>query len=203
MMKNVVILLLTLMMMATTMKAETSSSPTTAPATAPARKKILVAYFSHSGNTREIANQIKELADADIFEIVPVEPYPRNYNAVVDQAKKELAADYRPALKGKLPDMESYEVIFVGSPNWWSTIAPPVMTFLSSYDLKGKTLVPFITHEGSRMGKSVQDVKRLSPGATVLDGQSFWGSQVKSARDDVRKWLRDIKLLKEDKQNER
>lgn len=159
-------------------------------------KKILIAYFSHSGNTREIALQIQEVTGGDVFEIVPVDPYPTDYNAVVDQAKKELRVDYRPPLKAKVHNMESYDVVFVGSPNWWSTIAPPVMTFLSSYNLSGKTIVPFITHEGSRMGKSVQDVKRLSPGAKVLDGQSFRGHDVKDARNDVRKWVGDMNLLK-------
>lgn len=159
-------------------------------------KKMLVAYFSHSGNTREIARQIQKATGADAFEIVPVDPYPTNYNAVVERAKQELRADYRPVLKSNGPDLNTYKVIFVGSPNWWSTIAPPVMTFLAAHDLSGKTIVPFITHEGSRLGKSVQDVKRLSPGATVLDGWSFWGRNVKNAHEDVRRWLRDINLLK-------
>jgi flavodoxin len=162
----------------------------------PTDKKILVVCFSHSGNTREIARQIQEATGADAFEIVPVDPYPTDYDAVVEQAKKELHANYRPTLKSTGPDLQSYNVIFVGSPNWWSTIAPPVMTYLEAHALSGKTVVPFITHEGSRLGKSVQDVKKLSPGATVHAGQSFWGSSGKSAREDVRKWLRDLKLLK-------
>jgi flavodoxin len=170
------------------------SATQTQPSQAP--KKILVAFFSHSGNTREIARQIQEATGADAFEIAPVDPYPTDYDAVVDQAKKELNANHRPALKSTGPDLPTYDVIFVGSPNWWSTVAPPVLTFLAAHDLSGKTLVPFITHEGSRQGKSVQDVKRLSPGATVLAGQSFWGSNVKKARDDVRRWLRDLDLLK-------
>jgi flavodoxin len=93
--------------------------------------------------------------------------------------------------------MDSYDVVFVGSPNWWSTVAPPVMTFLSSFNPSGKTIVPFITNEGSRMGTSVQDLKRLCPGATVLGGQSFLGHDVKDARNDVRKWLRAMNLLKQ------
>jgi flavodoxin len=158
--------------------------------------KILVTYFSHSGNTREIALQIKEATGADVFEIVPVHPYPTNYNAVVAQAEQELKADYRPKLKSAVSNIASYDVIFVGSPNWWSAIAPLVMTFLSSHDFSGKTIVPFITHEGSGLGRSVRDVKRLAPGATVLEGQSFRGHDVKDAQNDVLKWLREIKLLK-------
>ena len=124
-------------------------------------KKILVVYFSHSGNTREIARQVQEATGADVFEIVPVDPYPTDYDAVVDQAKHELRTEYRPILKSNGPDLKAFDAIFVGSPNWWSTIAPPVMTWLSAHDLSGKTIVPFITHEGSRQAKSVQDVKRL------------------------------------------
>ena len=158
-------------------------------------KKILVVYFSHSGNTREIARQIQEATGADVFEIVPVDPYPTDYDAVVDQAKHELRTEYRPILKSNGPELKAFDAIFVGSPNWWSTIAPPVMTWLSAHDLSGKTIVPFITHEGSRQAKSVQDVKRLSPGATLLDGRAFWGSDVNNSREDIQRWLREIKLL--------
>lgn len=159
-------------------------------------RKILIVYFSHSGNTREIARQIQEASGADVFEIVPVTAYPTDYDAVVAQAKKELAENARPAIGSKGPDLAAYDTIFVGSPNWWGTIAPPVMTYLEAHDFKGKTVIPFITHEGSRMGKSVQDVKRLCPGATVLSGQPFRGSGVKDANADVRRWLNDLKLLK-------
>jgi flavodoxin len=159
-------------------------------------KKRLVAYFSHSGNTREIARQIQEATGADAFEIVPVDPYPTDYNAVVAQAKQELRKDDRPVLKSNGPDLRTYDLIFLGSPNWWGTIVPPVKTFLSAHDLSGKTIVPFITHDGSGLEKSVQDVESLSPGATVLEGRPFWGRDATSARDDVRTWLRDIDLLK-------
>lgn len=161
----------------------------------PMNKRILVAYFSHSGNTRELARFIQNATGADGFEIVPVDPYPTDYDAVVEQAKQELAANFRPALKSAGPEVKSCDVIFVGSPNWWSTIAPPVMTYLQAHDLSGKTIVPFITHEGSRMGRSVQDVRKLSPGATVLDGRPFRGREVKTAGEDVGRWLRDLKLL--------
>jgi flavodoxin len=177
------------MMRVTTLNTETQMPPT--------KNKILVAYFSHTGNTREIALQIQEATGGGIFEIVPVDSYPTDYDAVVEQAKQELKAEYRPALKAKAPNMDSYDVVFVGSPNWWSTVAPPVMTFLSSFNPSGKTIVPFITNEGSRMGTSVQDLKRLCPGATVLGGQSFLGHDVKDARNDVRKWLRAMNLLKQ------
>ena len=103
--------------------------------------KVLVAYFSHSGNTREVARQISEATGGDLFEIVPATPYPTEYRAVVDQGKKEIEAGVRPALKNPVGDLSQYDVIFVGSPCWWATIAPPVATFLTSCDLAGKTVV--------------------------------------------------------------
>ena len=92
--------------------------------------KVLVAYFSHSGNTREVARQISEATGGDLFEIVPATPYPTEYRAVVDQGKKEIEAGVRPALKNPVGDLSQYDVIFVGSPCWWATIAPPVATLL-------------------------------------------------------------------------
>jgi flavodoxin len=115
-------------------------------------KKILVAYFSHSGNTREIANQIHKSADGDIFEIQSVNPYPHDYDAVVEQAKQELKSGHKPALKTKMENIKSYDLGFIGYPIWWGTFPAPVKTFLSEYDFSGKTIVPFCTHEGSGLG---------------------------------------------------
>lgn len=155
-------------------------------------KKILVAFFSHSGNTRVIAEQIKALTGADIFEIKPVKDYPTEYNAVVDQAKKEINANFKPELKTKVKNFDSYDVVFVGSPNWWGTIAPPVSTFLSTNNFEGKTIAPFITHEGSRMGRSVSDIRKLCPKAKILEGLAVRGSSVKTAKNEVSEWLRKI-----------
>lgn len=123
-------------------------------------KKILVVYFSWSptGNTRNMAEQIKETTGADIFEIVPVKAYPTDYTKCTEVAKEEINRNYKPAIKGKVANFEDYDIIFIGSPNWWSTIAPPVATFLTTYNLKGKTILPFMTHEGTRMGHSVKDI---------------------------------------------
>lgn len=162
---------------------------------APAAKKILVVYFSHSGNTREIANQIKAATGADIFEIQAVKAYPEDYQTVVDQAKEEIHSNYKPELKAKVKNMESYEVIFVGSPNWWSTIAPPVAKFLSEYDLSGKTIVPFITHGGGGKAKTVDDITALCPKSTVLDALVVSGNTVKTSQDKVSEWLRGLKII--------
>lgn len=159
-------------------------------------KKVLVAYFSHSGNTREAARQIGEATGGELFEIVPATPYPTEYKAVVDQAKKEVNDGFRPDLKTRVEDMSQYDVIFVGSPCWWYTIAPPVTAFLASYDLAGKTVVPFMTHEGSRMGHSEEDIRKLCPQSTVPAGLPIRGGAVKNAQEAVNKWVRGLGLTK-------
>ena len=167
-----------------------------AAATGTDRKKVLIIYYSRSGNTREIANQIHERVGGDIIELQTVEPYPDEYDAVTKQAKQELNSDYKPALKTKVEKIGSYDVIFVGSPIWWGTIAAPVKTFLSKYDLSGKTIVPFITHGGSGLGRSVADISKLCPKSSVLDGLAVWGRDAKTAPGEVAEWLRRIGMKK-------
>lgn len=169
-------------------EAQTSSSAGT--------KKILVAYFSHSGNTKAVAEQICKATGGDIFRIEPVTAYPEEYNKLVDQAKKEVESSYKPAIKGKAPNIGTYDIIFVGSPSWWSTIAPPVATFLSGSNLTGKTIIPFITHEGSRMGRSAADIKKLCPGSTVLEGLPIRGSHATDSQNEIKQWLQSIKIIK-------
>ena len=152
-------------------------------------KKILVAYFSHSGNTRENANRIHKSVGGGIFEIKSVKPYPNDYDAVVKQAKQELDSGYKPALKTKIENIQSYDLVFIGYPNWWGTIPAPVRTLLSEYDFSGKTIVPFCTHEGSRLGQSVTDIKEICPQSTILDGLAVRGSNVKKAGNEVSNWL--------------
>lgn len=153
------------------------------------KTKILIIYYSRSGNTREIANQIHERVGGDIVEIQTVEPYPDDYNAVTKQAQQELNSGYKPPLKTKVENIRSYDVIFVGSPSWWSTIASPVRTFLSEHDLSGKTMVPFITHEGSGLGRSVTDIMTICPNSTILDGLAIRGRNAKTAQREVSEWL--------------
>ena len=140
-----------------------------------ATKKNLVVYFSHSGNTREVANQIQKNIGGDIFEIQSEVPYSDDYDTVVAQAKKEIENNHNPALKSKVKNIESYDTIFIGSPCWWSTVAPPVKTFLLEYDLSGKTIVPFMTHEGSGLGKSVDDISKMCSKSNVLEGLAVRG----------------------------
>lgn len=157
-------------------------------------KKMLVAYFSHTGNTRAVAQYIKDATGADVFEIVPSNPYPASYGDVLARGRQELKDNVMPELKTAVPDLAPYGVIFVGSPNWFNTVVPPVMTFLSGRDFTGKTIVPFMTHGGGGQGKSVEDVKSLAPGATLLEGRAFRADAVAAAGDDVRTWLRGLGL---------
>lgn len=158
-------------------------------------KKILIAYFSRTGNTREIANQIHRSVGGDIFEIQPVKPYPDDYDACVKQARQELDSGYKPELKTRVQNIESYALVFIGYPDWWGTIPAPVRVFLTEYDFSGKKIVPFCTHEGSRLGRSVADISRICPKLTLLDGLAIRGSTVKTAQSKVSEWLRQIGIL--------
>ena len=159
-------------------------------------KKILVVYFSHSGNTYEIANQIHSIMGGDIFEIQAVNPYPKDYNSVVNQAKQELNSDYNPELKTKVENIKSYDLIFLGYPIWWGTFPAPVKTFLSESDLSGKTIVPFCTHEGSGLGHSVSDISKFCPKAVILSGLAVRGSSAKTAEKEISQWLLRIGITK-------
>ncbi len=160
-------------------------------------KKVLIAYYSlRNGNTRAIAEEIQKNVGGKMFRIETVQNYPAQYRAVTEQAKKELESGYRPKLKNTVPDFEQYDVIYLGSPNWWGTIAPAVFTLLESYNFSGKKIIPFITHEGSRMGKSSTDIKKLVPKATVLEGLPVRGGDVKNAGVDVKTWLKKVGQLK-------
>jgi flavodoxin len=159
-------------------------------------KKILVAYFSYSGNTCEIADQIHKNAGGDIFEIQSVKPYPDDYDAVVQQARQELKSGHKPALKTKVENIKPYDLVFIGYPNWCGTIPAPVRVFLSEYDFSGKTIAPFCTHEGSCLGRSAADISKLCPQSTLLDGIAIRGSDVKTAQNEVSEWLQKNKITK-------
>ena len=159
-------------------------------------KQMLIIYYSRTGNTREIANQIHERVGSKIIELQTVKSYPEDYEAVKKQAMQELNSGFKPALKTKVKKIGSYDVIFVGTPIWWGTIAAPVKSFLSQYDLSGKTIVPFITHAGSGLGRSVTDISKLCAKSTVLDGIAIYGSGVKTAQNEVSEWLHKIKMAK-------
>ena len=144
--------------------------------------KCLIAYFSRSGNnyvsgtivnlpvgnTEVIATMIQEITKGDLFHIEAVSAYPVDYTETTKVAQQELRTNARPKLTRNLESMPSYDVIFLGYPNWYGTMPMPVFTFLEEYNFSGKTIAPFCTHEGSGLGRSVADIKKMCPQSTVL-----------------------------------
>jgi len=171
--------------------------------------KILVAYFSRAGNnyvgssivdlpvgnTEIVARMIAQLTGGNLFKIDPVKKYSTDYTICTEEAKKELDANARPQLAEYLDSITAYDTIILGFPNYWSTMPMPVWTFLDKYDFSGKTILPLCTHEGSGMGRSESDLKKLCPGATVLNGLAIRGSAVKTAQAEVTGWLQKAGLL--------
>jgi flavodoxin len=132
--------------------------------------KILIAYFSWSGNAKALAGQIAETIDGDLFEIKTVNAYPDTYNACIAVAKEEQNRNDRPALQGSVANMAQYGTVFLCYPNWWGTLPMGVFTFLEAYDFSGKTIYPLVTHGGSRFGRSLDDIKKLCPRAIIGEG---------------------------------
>lgn len=159
--------------------------------------KVLILYFSHSGHTRQLAEQIHERVGGDMVELKTVSPYPQDYNAVVDVARQEQQSNARPQISTQLENLDAYDTVFIGFPNWWGTLPMPFFTLLERYNLGDKNVIPFCTHEGSRFGRSESDLKRLCPQARMLKGFEARGSRVSSARKDVDEWLRGIDMLAE------
>lgn len=169
-------------------------------------KKGLIAYYSRKGynywgskivnlevgKTEVVAKQIQELTGSDLFEIRTVKTYPLDYEATTEVARQELHDYFRPTLAELLDDVSEYDVIYLGYPNWWGTMPMVVWTFLESYDFAGKTIVPFCTHEGSGMGSSERDIKRLCPKAIVEKGLVIRGSSALGAKDVVKKWILNV-----------
>ncbi len=160
-------------------------------------QNILIIYFSHSGNTRTIAEQIHSRIGGDIVELKTVQPYPDDYNTTVDLAQKEKKEHARPAITTELPDLAKYDTVFLGFPSWWGTIPMAYYTLLEKYDLGNKIVIPFVTHGGSAFGSSLSDLKRLCPRARFKEGLAVRGSRVHSAQKDVDKWLSKLGLASE------
>lgn len=135
--------------------------------------KTLVAYFTLTGNTEKAAKIVAEETNADLYKIELVTPYPSEYKEQTELAKKELAEGILPPIKPWPENIAEYDVVFIGSPVWWGTMSTPVHTFLSSGVLKGKTVIPFVTHGGGGADKSFSDTERLCKDCKVItDGWS-------------------------------
>ena len=146
------------------------------------------------GNMQYLAEFVAEETGGDLFQIVTEKEYLVAYRDTTDLAKEEQNNDERPALSSHVEDMDQYDVIFLGYPNWWGTLPQAVMTFLEEYDFNGKTIVPFCSHGGSRLGRGPQDIAALCPGAELLDGLAVRDSAVSGAQADVQEWLESLKL---------
>ena len=167
--------------------------------------KILIVYYSWSSNTRAMANEIKSIVGGDIFEIKPVKPYPTEYKKCTEQAKDEINKKFRPKIVGEVKDFQKYDVIFIGSPNWWGTIAPPVGTFLTDYNFSGKKVIPFCTHGGGGEQDVFTDMKKMLPNSDVLQGLEVYckyekglpvmGGSSYNSENAVEKWIKELNIL--------
>jgi flavodoxin len=164
--------------------------------------KILVAYFSWSGNARALAGQVARETGGDLFEIKTVKAYPEVYNECTAVAKQEQNDNARPALSGSVANMAQYGTVFLCYPNWWGTLPMGVFTFLEAYDFSGKTMYPLVTHGGSRFGRSLDDIKKICPRAIIGEGLSISafdtnpndGTRVTTPNRDVTSWLRRLDM---------
>ena len=154
-----------------------------------AGNKTLVLFFSHSSNTRKLAAMIHDRVGGEMVELKTVNAYTQEYDALTKFAKKEQQANARPSLATELPNLGEYGTVFLGYPNWWGTMPMALFTLLDNYDFSGKTIIPFCTHGGSRLGRSVDDIKKLCPRAKVLKGFSAFGNRVDGVGNDVDAWL--------------
>jgi flavodoxin len=156
---------------------------------------ILIAYYSHSGNTGKVAALIQKQVGGTLFPIEPETAYPTDYAQVVELSKKEIPAGHKPPLKTKAPDLAGFDTIFVGSPNWLNTVAPPVATFLTENDLSGKKVVPFATYGGGGLGKIAEDIAKLCPKSTVLESIALSGKDAAGGETAIAEWLKKIGLV--------
>ncbi|MBE5040643.1 flavodoxin [Ructibacterium gallinarum] len=165
--------------------------------------KALIAFYSRAdenyvngmiktlpiGNTEIAAGIIQALTDADLFKIEQLKPYSKDYNECIAQAQADQQRNARPELKKYPKNLDGYEVIYLGYPNYWSTMPMAVFTFLEHFDFSGKIIKPFCTHEGSGLGSSMNDIKKLCPTAKVKNGFAIRGGNAEQVKKDIEKWI--------------
>ena len=165
--------------------------------------KVLIAFFSHAGenygvgnikvgNTKLVADEIQRVTGGDEFEIVAEKSYDMPYDALTKLAKEEAEKDEKPAFKGEVKNIGQYDTIFIGGPIWWGTYPQVMFSFFDKYNLNGKTVIPFSTHEGSGLGNVVSDLKRLYPDASFKTPFSIYGHECQKDLGKVDKWLKGL-----------
>jgi flavodoxin len=157
-------------------------------------QKILIALFSHTGNTRELARQIQEKTGGDMFEIIPVTPYSGDNDEAHAQARRDQNDRARPPLKTRVVDMAQYDTIFLGFPVWLGSIPAPMATFLEEYNFSGKQIIPFRSYGNHDSGQSDPAIKTLCPRSTVLEALSVKRDNVRSSVNTISAWLRKIRI---------
>ena len=159
------------------------------------QQKVLIAYYTRTGNTEKFANQIKNLVGGDLFRIEEVNEYPPSYQDVLKVSKVEIDDQIKPPIKSMVENIDEYDIIFVGTPNWYSTMAPPVATFLSKHDLSEKTVIPFATHGGGGEARCLTDIRKMSSQATVLEGIAIYGSPAEASNSEILMWLNKLQIF--------
>ena len=167
----------------------------------------LIAYYSRAGenyfggayrripvgNTEKAAQMLADLTGGKLYKIRQAQPYSEDYQTCIAQAKADLQKKARPEVLNLPDDLDAYDEIYLGYPNYWGTMPMAVYTFLEHYDLTGKTIHPFCTHEGSGLFRTVQDIQKAAPGASVTKGLAIHGSSVDGAKDALAKWVREVR----------
>lgn len=165
------------------------------------KAKVLIVFFSHAGenyavgnikvgNTKLVADEIQKVTGGDEFEIAADKNYDLPYNDLVNVAKEETEKGEKPSFKGEIKNIDDYDTVFIGGPIWWGTYPRVMFTFFDKYDLNGKTIIPFSTHEGSGLGSVVEDLKTLYPNATFKEAFSIYGTETRKDLTNVDKWLK-------------
>lgn len=202
-MKNIILSTLGLLMLALPTASSAQNDKQNENRDMKTDKKVLVVFFSHTGenygvgnitkgNTCIVAEMIAEATGGELFEIVPVQKYPKTYDACVDLAKQEKSAGARPAIEGDIA-VEGYDTVFIGYPNWWGDMPMPVYTFIERHDWQGKNVIPFCTHEGSGLSNTEKYIAEACKGATVGKGLAMRGTTAQNSREQAKKsvlaWL--------------
>ena len=165
--------------------------------------KVLIVFFSHAGenyavgnikvgNTKLVADEIQKVTGGDEFEIVAERNYDMPYGSLTKLAKEEQERNEKPAFKGEVKDIDQYSTVFIGGPVWWGTYPQVMFSFFDKYDLNGKTIIPFTTHEGSGLGSVVEDLKKLYPNATFKEAFSIYGHETRNDLSKVSKWMKSL-----------